>query len=79
MRMLIDDDDSSVVELFAQAAKSRGIEEIDTANTGEEALSRVIGATYDLITLDIRMLGCVGANPQYVLSVLRGQWLAQLS
>ena len=28
MRMLIVDDDSSVVELFAQAAKSRGIEEI---------------------------------------------------
>jgi CheY-like chemotaxis protein len=62
MRMLIVDDEPSVTELFIQAAKSRGIEEIETANNGEEALSRVIGATYDLITLDIRMPGVSGLD-----------------
>jgi len=81
MRMLIVDDDSSVVELFARAAKSRGIEEIDTANTGEEALSRVIGATYDLITLDIRMPGVSGLDvlapirnmcPHAIIAVISG-------
>lgn len=62
MHMLIVDDDLSVTDLFIQAAKSRGINEIDTANTGEEALSRVIGTTYDLITLDIRMPGVSGLD-----------------
>ena len=62
MRMLIVDDDASVVELFTQAARSKSVSEIDTAGTGEEALSKVIGGAYDLITLDIRMPGVSGLD-----------------
>ncbi len=68
MRVLIVDDDPSVVDFFTQAARAQGITEIDTASSGEEALARVIGATYDLITLDIRMPGASGLE---VLSPVR--------
>jgi len=81
MRMLIVDDDRSVVDLFIHAAQSKGIQDIDTAGTGEEALSRVIGKTYDLITLDIRMPGVSGLDvlapirnmcPHAIIAVISG-------
>ena len=81
MRMLIVDDDISVVELFTQAARSKDVTDIDTAGTGEEALTRVIGKTYDLITLDIRMPGVSGLDvlapirnmcPHAIIAVISG-------
>ncbi len=68
MKFLIVDDEMSVVDFFSQAAKAMGHTDIDTASSGEEALSRVIQNTYDLITLDIRMPGVSGLE---VLSPIR--------
>jgi CheY-like chemotaxis protein len=55
MRVLIVDDEPTVLDFFSQAARAKGVENVDTASTGEEALTKVIGQNYDLITLDIRM------------------------
>ena len=60
MRVLIVDDDPSVVNFFSQAAEARGHTEVDTAYDGQEALGRVVQNTYDLITLDLRMPGVSG-------------------
>ena len=68
MRVLIVDDDPSVVDFFTQAALAKGVQDVDTASSGEEALTRVIGNTYGLITLDIRMPGASGLE---VLSPIR--------
>ena len=68
MRILIVDDDPTVVDFFTQAANANGYSDVDTAETGEEALGKVIQGTYDLITLDIRMPGASGLE---ILSPLR--------
>jgi len=68
MKFLIVDDEETVVDFFSQAAKAMGHTDIETASTGEEALTRVIQNTYDLITLDIRMPGVSGLE---VLSPIR--------
>lgn len=68
MRVLIVDDEPTVLDFFSQAAHAKGIDEVDTASTGEEALAKVIGQTYDLITLDIRMPGASGLE---ILSPIR--------
>ena len=81
MRMLIVDDDSTVVDFFSQAAQSRGYVEIGTAFSGEEALGKVVQDAYDLITLDIRMPGASGLEilspvrslcPHAVIAVISG-------
>lgn len=81
MRMLIVDDDSSVVDFFSQAAKARGYAEVATAFSGEEALGKVVQYTYDIITLDIRMPGASGLEilspvrsmcPHAVIAVISG-------
>ena len=68
MRVLIVDDEPTVLDFFSQAARAKGVENVDTASTGEEALAKVIGQTYDLITLDIRMPGASGLE---ILSPIR--------
>jgi phosphoserine phosphatase RsbU/P len=68
MRVLIVDDEPTVLDFFAQAARAKGVEEIETASSGEEALGKVIAQTYDLITLDIRMPGASGLD---ILSPIR--------
>jgi CheY-like chemotaxis protein len=68
MKILVVDDDNTVVDFFTQAANAMGHSDIDTAGTGEEALGKVIRDTYDLITLDIRMPGASGLE---ILSPLR--------
>jgi CheY-like chemotaxis protein len=68
MRVLIVDDEPTVLEFFSQAALAKGAGEIETASSGEEALGKVIAQTYDLITLDIRMPGASGLE---VLSPIR--------
>lgn len=68
MRVLIVDDEPTVLDFFSQAARAKGVELVDTASTGEDALAKVIGQTYDLITLDIRMPGASGLE---ILSPIR--------
>jgi CheY-like chemotaxis protein len=68
MRVLIVDDEPTVLDFFSQAARAKGVENVDTASTGEEALAKVIGQTYNLITLDIRMPGASGLE---ILSPIR--------
>ncbi|MFT5369633.1 MAG: two-component system response regulator YesN [Candidatus Latescibacterota bacterium] len=68
MRMLIVDDEPTVLEFFSEAARAKGVEVVDTASSGEDALGKVIGQLYDLITLDIRMPGASGLE---ILSPIR--------
>lgn len=81
MRMLIVDDDPTVVDFFCQAAALIGGTEVDTAYSGEEALGLVVRNTYDLITLDIRMPGASGLEiiaplrnmcPHAIIAVISG-------
>jgi len=68
VKLLIVDDEAPVVDFLDGAARAFGVEEVDTAASGEDALGKVIRADYDLITLDIRMPGATGLE---ILSVLR--------
>ena len=68
MRMLIVDDEPTVLEFFSEAARAKGVEVVDTASSGEDALGKVIGQLYDLITLDISMPGASGLE---ILSPIR--------
>ena len=68
MKILIVDDDPTVVDSSSQAANVSGHSDVDTAGSGEEALGKVIQGTYDLITLDIRMAVASGLE---ILSPLR--------
>jgi len=68
VKILIVDDERSVSDFLKGAARTRGIEDVDTAESGEEALGRVVQEEYDLITVDIKMPGVSGLE---ILSVLR--------
>jgi len=57
MKILIIDDEPSLVGFLRQLAQNKGYTEIDAAASGEEALTQVIRNEYDLITLDLRMPG----------------------
>ena len=59
-RVLIVDDDKSVIEILYKVIRSNGIQ-ADLANSGEEALSMVEkNPKYDCILLDINMHGISG-------------------
>lgn len=60
MKILIVDDDHSLVVFFRRAAIKKGYEHVDTAFSGDEALEMAIRNHYDLITLDINMPGLSG-------------------
>ena len=68
MKILLIDDEEVITNYFTQLANSRGIEDIDTAGSGEEALTYVMRKNYDLITLDIRMPGVSGLE---IIAMLR--------
>lgn len=58
--ILIVDDERAIVELVATVLRKEGFTSIDTANSGEEALSFCEKKRYDLILLDIMMPGASG-------------------
>ena len=68
MKILMVDDDPAILHLFQRVTKSLGFEDVESASSGDDAVSKVIGTHYDLITLDIQMPGASGLD---VLSVIR--------
>ena len=58
-RILIVDDDQAVSTMLYKVIKSNGID-ADTVSSGEQALERLEGQTYDLILLDVNMQGMDG-------------------
>ncbi len=69
MKVLIVDDDEDVRVFLGNCMESMGCEQIDTAESGEDALAKAVLARYDLVTLDIKMPGVSGLD---ILSVIRG-------
>ena len=81
MKLLIVDDEENIVAFFSALARGHGQVDIDTAGSGEEALTRVLRKNYDLITLDIHMPGASGLeviamlrnmNPHAVIALISG-------
>jgi len=81
MKLLIVDDEENIVAFFSALARGHGEVELDTAGSGEEALTRVLRKTYDLITLDIHMPGASGLeviamlrnmNPHAIIALVSG-------
>jgi CheY-like chemotaxis protein len=81
MRLLIVDDEENIVAFFSALARNQGQADIDTAGSGEEALTRVLRKAYDLITLDIHMPGASGLeviamlrnmNPHAIIALVSG-------
>ncbi len=68
MKALIVDDDWEIRTALAASIKSAGCKQVDTAETGEDALGMAAQASYDLVTLDIQMSGVSGLD---ILSLLR--------
>lgn len=60
MKMLIVDDDAMVVDFLSHVARGSGYKDIETADSGEAALSKMMQNKFDLITLDIEMPGMSG-------------------
>ena len=69
MKVLIVDDDPDVRAFLTNCVQTTECEQIDTAETGEEALAMAVQTRYDLVTLDIKMPGVSGLD---ILSVIRG-------
>ena len=87
MKLLIVDDDPAVVDFFAQVAETHKAGTVDTADSGEEAMARVINDEYDLITLDIRMPGASGLEiiamirnmcPHAIIALISGHFPADI-
>ena len=58
-KVLIVDDDDSVLTMLYKVIKSNGID-ADTSSSGESALALIAEHPYDLILLDINMQGMDG-------------------
>ena len=69
MQALIVDDNIEAAQILADAARMVGCEQVETVDSGEDAIGKSIMADYDLISLDIRMPGVSGLD---ALSVIRG-------
>ena len=81
MRILIIDDEPSVTAFFSQVATARGFTTIDAVGLAEDAVTRVLRQSYDLITVDINLPGVSGLeiiavlrdmNPHAIIAVISG-------
>ena len=81
MRILIIDDEPSVTAFFSQVATARGYATIDAVGLAEDAVTRVLRQSYDLITVDINLPGVSGLeiiavlrnmNPHAIIAVISG-------
>ena len=68
MKILIIDDERAVSDYLTQVAEARGYSEIQTAASGEDALTLVIRDQFDLITVDLQMPGVGGLE---IIAMLR--------
>lgn len=69
MKVLIVDDDQDVRAFLSNCMNLAGCEQIDMADSGENALGKVVVMTYDLVTLDLKMPGVSGLD---IIAVIRG-------
>jgi CheY-like chemotaxis protein len=88
LNILVIDDEPLIQDFFAKLARIRGWQGIDTASTGEEALTRVLRQAYDLITVDLEMPGISGLevvamlrnmNPRAVICIISGHLPTHIS
>ena len=79
-RLLVVDDEENVVEILQDLFSERPYD-VDTVNTGEEALERLNAGSYDLLLTDINLPGVNGlevvaaakeADPEIVVIVITG-------
>ena len=68
MKLLIVEDEPSGAKILSHAAEVSGYTEVEIAESGEEALGRVVQGSFDLITLDILLPGISGLE---IVSVMR--------
>ena len=61
LKILIVDDDERIVRTFQRILKKKGYQ-TDTAQTGEEAIQKANGKTYDLALIDICLPDMSGIN-----------------
>ena len=69
-RVLVIDDEPSVLQVLVLMLKKIGFKTIDTADNGEQGINRIDRNTYDLIFTDIKMPGVTGDQ---VLDYIRNQ------
>lgn len=58
-RVLLVDDEVEFVETLAERMRARGLD-VQTANSGSEALAKVTGRSFDAVVLDLAMPGMDG-------------------
>ena len=68
MKILIIDDEKAASDCLTQVSEARGYTDIETAASGEDALSLVIRGEFDLITVDLQMPGVGGLE---IIAMLR--------
>ena len=69
MKVLIVDDNPDVRSYLVSCIEMMDCDQVETAESGEEALARAVQTRYDLVTLDLKMPGVSGID---ILSVIRG-------
>lgn len=69
MKVLIVDDDPDVRTFLINCMDTMECQQVDAAESGEQALAFAVQTSYDLVTLDIKMPGVSGLD---ILSVIRG-------
>lgn len=68
MKILVVEDDRAAAHFFAEVAHQKGFENVDCADSAENALELAVDAQYDLVTLDVQLPGASGLE---ILSVIR--------
>lgn len=68
MNILIVEDDRAAAHFFSEVAHQKGFENVDLADSAEDALELAVDAQYDLVTLDVQLPGASGLE---ILSVIR--------
>ena len=64
-RIMVVDDDPHIREILIQRIRTRGGWTVEGASNGDEAISKMALADYDLIILDL-MMGAVGGNDVFL-------------